>query len=206
MLAPKQSLDLLDGLDMDFLKVGYSGDIGQARSFSLGEDYFLDQAFDGDDGNERTRLDSISEHDLDNIFRHRNSCASSGGALTDGDGSFDLVGGNFFDGLGGYFALPASSRRHSLCLSPGLSTPRSGFISGMGTSGDVDLSAYESMAASLQAQSLALGQRQVTTSIRRGRDHLDQKTLLLWLNLTHSLLFSHSATQQGGYPPTRQPK
>ena len=162
MLAPKQSLDLLDGLDMDFLKVGYNGDIGQARSFSIGEDYFLDHTFDGDENVDRTRLDSISEHDLDNIFRHRNPSTSSGGALTDTDGSFDLVGGSFFDGLSGCFSLPASSRRHSLCLSPGLTTPRSGFISGMGTGGDVDLSAYESMAASLQAQSLALGHRQVT--------------------------------------------
>lgn len=159
MLARKQSLDLLDGLDMDFLTVGYGeGLTTNGGSFS-DKDFFLDQNFDdrkesfslsiGPDGGS-----SDLENDLD-AFRTRR-CSSI--SLL-GDGSFDLIGSNFFDGLGSYILPPSSSgRKHSLSLPPGIGTPRSGFIAGMGGGGDVDLSAYRSMAVSLQAQSAAQAQ------------------------------------------------
>ena len=46
----------------------------------------------------------------------------------------------------------SQSLPHPPAQGQGLGTARSGFIIGMGTGGDVDLSAYQNMAASLQAQ------------------------------------------------------
>lgn len=164
MLARKQSLDLLDGLDMDFLTVGYDGTgKGAQGSFPYQDDFFLDHSFDDRSGSMGMGImgqDSGSscdqEVDLD-LFRHRRSSSISNSLM--GDGSFDLVGGSFFDGLGSYILPPpSSSRKHSLSLPPALTAPRSGFAVGMGTGGEVDMSAYQSMAASLQAQSKANGQ------------------------------------------------
>ena len=50
MLARRQSLDLLDGLDMDFLTVGYGGNnqqMGdQSNGFTYEDDFFFDQQFE----------------------------------------------------------------------------------------------------------------------------------------------------------------
>ena len=162
MLARKQSLDLLDGLDMDFLTVGYGEGLTAIGGSFSENDFFLDQNFE--DHREGFTIgigpDSGSS-DLDNdldLFRSRR-CSSI--SLLGGEGSFDLIGNNFFDGLGSYILPPSSSsRKHSLSLPSSITTPRSGFITGMGSGGDVELSAYRSMALSLQAQSAA--QTQVT--------------------------------------------
>ena len=193
MLARKQSLDLLDGLDMDFLTVGYGEGLttnGGSLSFS-DKDFFLDQNFD--DRKESFSLgighDSGSS-DLDNdldVFRSRR--CSSISML--GEGSFDLLGSNFFDGLGSYILPPSSSgRKHSLSLPPGIGTPRSGFIAGMGGGGDVDLSAYRSMAVSLQAQSAA----QAQVNNKKNTHTNDCRYFALTLSRHHSFSIRINAT------------
>lgn len=153
MLARRQSLDLLDGLDMDFLTVGYGaeGQMGGAESngFSYEDDFFFGQHFEEKGlGQEEGVASDLFDPPSSSWGAHSRRTSSIGTSL--GGGSFDL-GGAFFEGLGGHL-LPPSSRRHSLSMPPAVITPRSGFISGMGSGGDVDMSAYQSMAASLQAQ------------------------------------------------------
>lgn len=178
MLSRRQSLDLLDGLDMDFLTVGYEGNSqisggvdGCSNGFSYEDDFFFDQQFE-------ERSGSIGQDNDPEGIAYNQDIFRMGGTLSDpsssswgsnnsrsrrtssigislGAGSFD-IGGAFFEGLGGNI-LPPSSRKHSLSLPPTAGTPRSGFIHGLGSGGDVEMSAYKSMAASLEAQAQGQG-------------------------------------------------
>lgn len=151
MLAHRPSLDLLDGLDLDFLSVGYngndmlnSGEMGQMEEgFSYEDDFLFDPVFSPSSGGDEEEYNTdmfklgMADSRIDPNWATQFRRSSLGG------GSFDLTG-SFFEGLGA--PLPPS-RKHSLSLPP--SGPR---VTGMG---EVDLSAYQSMAASLQAQTAA---------------------------------------------------
>jgi hypothetical protein len=106
MLAHRPSLDLLDGLDLDFLSVGYNtndnmhmhaGSAGEG--FSYDDDFLFDQAFDGPDEDHDAYQSDMLQLGLGDS-RVDPNWATQFRRSSLGGGSFDLTG-SFFDGLGG---------------------------------------------------------------------------------------------------------
>ena len=67
MLARRQSLDLLDGLDMDFLGMaggvgGGLGGMGGDSGFSYEDDFFFDQQYDGAIGGGASATGDTNSH------------------------------------------------------------------------------------------------------------------------------------------------
>mmetsp|Transcript_19934 Transcript_19934/g.19249 ORF Transcript_19934/g.19249 Transcript_19934/m.19249 type:complete len:470 (-) Transcript_19934:5-1414(-) len=151
MLERRPSLDLLDGLDLDFLTVGYGGgdlDGDQGTAFDYENDFFFDEDFN-------------SKSDESDLFKMgpgpragslgRADSLGRTDSLGGDSGSFDL-GGIFFEGLGGNKL--GTGRKHS--LTDGTGSNRKYSLSNGSRwediGGEVDMFAYQSMAASLQAQ------------------------------------------------------
>ena len=108
MLAHRPSLDLLDGLDLDFLSVGYNGngmlggDVGQmgdndAGGYSYEDDFLFDQGFDSTEAEDEAyhsdlfKLGAADRGDANWATQFRRSSL--------GGGSFDFTA-SFFEGLG----------------------------------------------------------------------------------------------------------
>ena len=110
MLAHRPSLDLLDGLDLDFLSVGYNGHgmlggdggqiemgDGEAGGYSYDDDFLFDQGFDSTEAEDEAyhsdlfKLGAADRSDANWATQFRRSSL--------GGGSFDFTG-SFFEGLG----------------------------------------------------------------------------------------------------------
>ena len=104
MLTHRPSLDLLDGLDLDFLSVGYNGnemlpDGGVGEGF-YEDDFLFDQAFDDTNAEDEAYHSDVFKLGLaDN--RNDPNWAIQFRRSSLGSGSLDLSG-CFFEGLGTY--------------------------------------------------------------------------------------------------------
>ena len=111
MLTHRPSLDLLDGLDLDFLSVGYNGnemlpDGGVGEGF-YEDDFLFDQSFDGTNAEDEAYHSDVFKLGLaDN--RNDPNWAIQFRRSSLGSGSLDLSG-CFFEGLGTHSTAQCST-------------------------------------------------------------------------------------------------
>jgi hypothetical protein len=119
MLTHRPSLDLLDGLDLDFLSVGYNGnemlpDGGVGEGF-YEDDFLFDQEFDGTNAEDEAYHSDVFKLGLaDN--RNDPNWAIQFRRSSLGSGSLDLTG-CFVEGLGAHSILSHTIPCHTMMIS-----------------------------------------------------------------------------------------